>query len=118
MILIKYIPRNQNDFEVHSKEINVLDTAVYKDFGGKLRTRIYRKPTDRQIFFHLKSEHPPALKKTIPYSQALRIRTTTRTITLKITVQNLQRPSSEGGTIRTLSMSKLGKWLLHLGAIF
>ena len=62
------------DVEVHTNEINFLDTTVYKDFDGKLRTRIYRKPTDRQNFLHYKSEHPPALKKSIPYSQALRIR--------------------------------------------
>ena len=38
-------------------EINFLDTAVFK-IDNKLRTKVYAKPTDRQIYLHSKSEHP------------------------------------------------------------
>ena len=67
-------PTIKLDYEIREDEVNFLDTTVYKDKNGKLRTKLYRKPTDRQNYLHLKSEHPPSLKKSIPYSQALRIR--------------------------------------------
>ena len=62
------------DYEIDENSINFLDTTVYKDSNYKLRTTLYKKPTDRQNYLHLKSEHPPSLKNSIPYSQALRIR--------------------------------------------
>ena len=52
-------------------EIEFLDTKIYKHTNGKLCLTINRKPTDRQNYLHFKSVHPPFLKKTIPYSQAL-----------------------------------------------
>ena len=62
------------DFEIHSREINFFDTAVYKDIDGKLMTKIYRIPTNRQNLIHVKSEHPLTLNKSISYNQALRTR--------------------------------------------
>lgn len=62
-------------FEVqHStKEINFLDTTAYiKD--KKLLTKLYRKPTDRQLYLHNTSYHPPSNKQSIPFSQAIRIK--------------------------------------------
>ena len=44
------------------------------DQQNKLQTTLFRKSTDRQNFLNAKSEHPYSLKKSIPYSQALRIR--------------------------------------------
>ena len=52
-------------------EIEFLDTKIYKHTNSKLCLTINRKPTDRQNYLHFKSVHPPFLKKTIPYSQAL-----------------------------------------------
>lgn len=66
-------PTIKFDFEICETEVNFLDTTVYKDTNDKLRTKLYKKPTDRQNYLHLKSEHSPSLKKSIPYSQALRI---------------------------------------------
>ena len=62
------------DYEISKNKVNFLDTTVYKDCNNKLRTKLYTKPTDRQNYLHVKSEHPPSIKNSIAYSQALRIR--------------------------------------------
>ena len=54
--------------------INFLDTHIYKNKEGKLCSTLYVKPTDRQSYLHQKSYHPTAAKKSIAYSQALRIK--------------------------------------------
>ena len=51
--------------------VNFLDTTVFK-VDNKLRTKVYVKPTDRQSYFHNKSEHPNSTKNNIAYSQTLR----------------------------------------------
>ena len=61
------------DYEISTSEVNFLDTTVFIDSSGKLATKLYRKPTDRQNYLHFKSEHPTNTKTSIPYSQALRI---------------------------------------------
>ena len=47
---------------------------VYKDHNNWLQTTLHKKPTDRQNYLHVKSAHSFSLKKSIPYSQALRIK--------------------------------------------
>ena len=54
-------------------EVNFLDTKVKITSNNQLITTLYKKPTDRHTFLHRKSYHPPATKKSIPYSQALRL---------------------------------------------
>lgn len=54
--------------------IEFLDTKVYKSENGKLHTTLYIKPTDRQSYLHNKSYHPNSCKRSITYSQALRIK--------------------------------------------
>ena len=54
--------------------INFLDTHIYKNKNRKLCTTLHVKPTDRQSYLHHKSYHPTASKRSITYSQALRIR--------------------------------------------
>ena len=71
--LNKCHPTIKFDFEISPSEINFLDTTVYKDKNNILRTKLYTKSTDRHNYLHRKSEHPESLKKSIPYSQALRI---------------------------------------------
>ena len=39
-----------------------------------MQTTLYKKPTDCQNYLHAKSAHPFSLKKSISYSQALRIK--------------------------------------------
>ena len=42
--------------------------------------KVYRKEAGRQNFLHINSEHPISLKKSIPYSQVLRVKRTCSTI--------------------------------------
>ena len=67
-------PSIKFDFNFSNKEINFSDTVVYKTQSGKLETKLYRKESDRQAYLHRKSEHPESLKRSIPFSQALRLR--------------------------------------------
>ena len=54
------------------KSVNFLDTNVIKDVHGNISTDIFQKPTDTHPYLHWTSTHPPHLKKSIPYSQALK----------------------------------------------
>ena len=54
--------------------VNFLGTTVLKDRQGNIHTDVYQKPTDTHPYLHLTSAHPPHLKQSIPYSQALRLR--------------------------------------------
>jgi hypothetical protein len=54
-------------------EIPFLDTLVYID-NNKIKTKLYKKPTDNKQYLHFNSEHPAHIKKAIPYAQALRYR--------------------------------------------
>ena len=62
------------DFKFSKESIEFLDTLVYIDSKNRLQTTLYKKPTDCQNYLHAKSAHPFSLKKSIPYSQALRIK--------------------------------------------
>ena len=55
------------------KQIEVLDTLINTDEQNKLQMILFQKSSDRQKFLNAKSENPCSLKKSIPYSQALRI---------------------------------------------
>ena len=48
---------------------------VYRDQQHKIQTTIFRKPTDQQTYLHAQSNHPKSFKDSIPYRQALRIKT-------------------------------------------
>ena len=67
-------PSVKLDYKSDCKQIEFLDTLIYKDQQNKLQTTLFRKSSDRQNFLNAKLEHPYSLKKSIPYSQALRIR--------------------------------------------
>ena len=45
-----------------------------KDSNSNISTDVYQKPTDTHPYLHWTSAHPPHLKHSIPYSQALRLR--------------------------------------------
>ena len=59
------------DFTFLNKEINFLDTVLYKTPTGKRETRLYTKDRDRQPYLHCKSEYPESLKCNIPFVQNL-----------------------------------------------
>ena len=59
------------EYKISQSSITFLDTEVSTQ-NNKLVTKIYRKNTDRQNFFHIDSNHPKSLKDSIPYSQVLR----------------------------------------------
>ena len=66
-------PSIKFDFNFANKEINFLDSVVFKTQSGKLETKFYRKESDRQGYLHRKSEHVESLKRSIPFSQVLRL---------------------------------------------
>ena len=69
------------DFQISPRKIVFLDAMLYKDENNNIQTTLYCKPTDQQAFLHAKSEHPRSLKNSIPYSQALRLKTICSTST-------------------------------------
>ena len=55
--------------------VNFLDTTVYIDpTNNTLHTKLFIKPTHKNQYLHFHSEHPYHVKKSIPYSQAMRLR--------------------------------------------
>ena len=68
------------DFKFSKESIEFMETLVYIDSKTtlykfyRLQTTLYKKPTDFQNYLHEKSAHPFSLKKSILYSQALRIK--------------------------------------------
>ena len=68
-------PTIKFDSKLSKTTIEFLDTKVYKNKEqNKLLTTVYCKPTDRRNFLHYTSAHPRSLIKSIPYSQALRLK--------------------------------------------
>ena len=60
-------------FEISTNEINFLDTTIYVDKSNyRLATKLYRKPTNKNLILHYTSKHPLHIKRSIIYSQALR----------------------------------------------
>ena len=62
------------EFKFSKESLEFLDTLVYIDSKNRLQTTLYKKPTDCQNYLHAKSAHLFSLKRSIPYSQALRIK--------------------------------------------
>ena len=58
---------------ISDTEISFLDLTIYIQ-QSQLHTRLYTKTTDRYMYLNYFSEHPMSLKKSIPYSQFLRLK--------------------------------------------
>ena len=69
------------EHNILNSNISFLDTLIYKHKNNTLQTTLYQKPTDQQSYLHAHSDHPKSLKRSIPYSQALRIKTICFTLT-------------------------------------
>ena len=54
--------------------VHFLDVRISKDENGIIQTSVYTKPTDAHLYRHYTSFHPKHQKKSIPYSQAIRMK--------------------------------------------
>ena len=63
----------QLTFVKSKRELAALDILIYIE-NGVFKTKLYTKPTDAPLYVHWRSAHPSHLKKSIPYSQCLRLR--------------------------------------------
>ena len=59
--------------DISDTEISFLDLTIYIQ-QSELHTKLYTKTTDRHMYMNYFSEHPMYLKKSIPYSQFLRLK--------------------------------------------
>ena len=50
------------DYKISTKEIEFLDTMIYRNQQHKIQIMIFRKPTDQQTYLHAQSNHPKSLK--------------------------------------------------------
>lgn len=60
--------------ETSETEVNFLDTTIYLEPDGNLGSKLYNKPTNAFLYLHYRSCHPGHQKRSIPFSQALRIK--------------------------------------------
>ena len=70
----KQHPTIKFDFVISKETVSFLDTKVFMDKDRNIQTTVYHKETDRQSYLHSKSEHPHCLKKSILFSQVLRLK--------------------------------------------
>ena len=63
----------QTPFEYSCEMVNFLNVRVTK-IGDRLKSDLYTKPTDTHHFLEFSSCHPYHIKRSIPFSQALRFR--------------------------------------------
>ena len=59
-------------FEFSYEKIEFLDLEIRIE-DGILKTNLYTKPTNKQLYLDYNSNHPGHCKDSIPYSQALRV---------------------------------------------
>ena len=59
-------------FDFSYQKVEFLDLEIYIE-DGKLKTNLYIKPTNKQLYLDFNSNHPLHCKESIPYSQALRV---------------------------------------------
>ena len=59
--------------DISDTQISFLDLSIYIN-GSTLHTRLHTKLTDRHMYLNYFSEHPMSLKKSITYSQFLRLK--------------------------------------------
>ena len=60
--------------EISATKADFLDTTVYRNDDGSLWTDLFCKPTDTHSYLRYESSHPPHCKRSLPYSQFLRLR--------------------------------------------
>ena len=60
--------------ETSQTTVHFLDVCISKDKNSIFQTSVYTKPTDAHLYLHYTSFHPKHQKKSIPYSQAIRMK--------------------------------------------
>ena len=65
-------PTIKYTFSASKSEIAFLDMVIYIDEDRRLRTKLYKKPTDCNALLHFHSHHPAHTKRSVIYSQAIR----------------------------------------------
>ena len=73
-LYLENCPPTQSIRVLSYKSVNFLNTKVIKDVQGNISTDVFQKRTDTHPYLHWTSAHPPHLKQSVPYSQALRLR--------------------------------------------
>ena len=61
------------DGEQFGKEVTFLDINVYFDENNKLQHKLHIKPTDSRRYLNTNSYHDPAVFKSVPLSQIIRV---------------------------------------------
>ena len=64
-------PTIKYTFTYSKQTVTFLDVQIYLSETRKLKTKLYRKPTDCMTLLHFHSHHPLSCKEGIIYSQAL-----------------------------------------------
>ena len=65
-------PTIKYTFTYSEQTATFLDVQIYLSQARKLKTKLYRKPTNCMPVLHFRSHHPLSCKEGIIYSQALR----------------------------------------------
>ncbi|XP_037773962.1 uncharacterized protein LOC119570191 [Penaeus monodon] len=60
--------------EFDKNKLPFLDTLVYVNKEGFLQTTVYHKPSNTHQYLHFQSSHHPNLKKSLPFSQGIRVK--------------------------------------------
>ncbi|XP_047468584.1 uncharacterized protein LOC125024855, partial [Penaeus chinensis] len=60
--------------EFDKNRLPFLDTMVYVDKDGFLQTTVFHKPSNTHQYLHFHSSHHPNLKKSLPFSQGIRVK--------------------------------------------
>ena len=98
------------EHNISSSSISFLNTLIYQRKNNTLQTTLYRKPTNQQSYLHAYSDHPKSLKRSIPYSQVLRIKTICSTLTeYKKHCAILKQNFIERGNQENILKDELGK---------
>lgn len=72
--LNKIHPDLQFTLEYDTQKLPFLDTLVYLDEEGNLQTTVFYKPSNTHQYLHFHSSHHPNLKRSLPFSQGIRIK--------------------------------------------
>lgn len=67
-------PTIEFTFSGDEKQVNFLDTAVFRTPHDSLALKPFKKPTDKNSYLHYRSFYPRVLRQNIPYGQFARLR--------------------------------------------